>query len=75
MIQRVFKDRTNNEDAAWGLRLANLNAEEDSDDNSMVGTSKAEDEGATADGEKDMRILFRRGFPSFEMQLFNYREF
>jgi hypothetical protein len=53
MTPRALKDRTDNEDAAWGLRLANLNAEEDSDDNSMGGTSDAGVEGATADGEKD----------------------
>jgi hypothetical protein len=53
MIPRVFKDRTDNEDAAWGLMLANLNAEEGSDDNSMDGTSDTGDEGATADGEKE----------------------
>jgi hypothetical protein len=53
VIPRALKDRTDNEGAAWGLRLANLNAEEDSDDNSMDGASDAGVEDATADGEKD----------------------
>ena len=36
MIPKVFKDRTDNEDAAWELRVENLNAEEDSDNDRTV---------------------------------------
>jgi hypothetical protein len=59
MTPKVFKDRTDNEGAAWVLRLANLTAVEDCDDNtgSMGGISDAEDEGGTADGERDAFLL------------------
>jgi hypothetical protein len=57
MIPKVFKDRTDNEDAAWEPRVANLNlnAEEDSDgsNNAEEKDSDAGCEGAAADGEKD----------------------
>jgi hypothetical protein len=36
MIPKVFKDRTDNEDAAWELRVENLNVEEDSDNDRTV---------------------------------------
>jgi hypothetical protein len=50
----VWKDREDNEGAAWGLRLENLNAEEDSEDNSMDGASGDGGEGEkTADAETD----------------------
>jgi hypothetical protein len=52
MIPKVWKDRNDNEDAAWGLRVDNLDAEEDSDDNNMDGDSGGV-EGDTADAEKD----------------------
>ena len=53
MIPKVWKDRNDNEDAAWGLRVDNLNAEEDSEDDSMDGDSGGRVEGDTADAEKD----------------------
>jgi hypothetical protein len=53
MIPRAFKDREDNENAAWGLRSENINAEGDSEDNSMDGTSGDVVEGETADVETD----------------------
>ena len=51
MIPKVYKDRTDNEDAAWALRVENMNAEES--DSSADGASDAGDATSTADGEKD----------------------
>jgi hypothetical protein len=53
MIPKAWKDREDNEDAAWGLRVDNINAEEDSEDNNMDGDSGGGVEGETADVEKD----------------------
>jgi hypothetical protein len=53
MIPKAWKDRNDNEDAAWGLRVDNLNAEEDSDDNDMDEDSSGGVEGDAADAEKD----------------------
>lgn len=54
MIPKVFKDRADNEDAAWDLRVENLNREEESgSDDGMDGTSGDGVQGATADVETD----------------------
>jgi hypothetical protein len=53
MIPKVWKDREDNEDAAWGLRVDNINAAEDSEDNNMDGDSGDGVEGEAADVEKD----------------------
>lgn len=54
MIPKVFKDRADNEDAAWELRVENLNREDESgSDDGMDGTSGDGVQGATADVETD----------------------
>ena len=54
MIPKVFKDRADNEDAAWELRVENLNrADESGSDDGMDGTSGDGVQGATADVETD----------------------
>ena len=54
MIPKVYKDRTDNEDAAWALRVENMNAEES--DSSADGASDAGDATSVADGEKDVAM-------------------
>ena len=54
MIPKVYKDRTDNEDAAWALRVENMNAEES--DSSADGASDAGDATSTADGENDVAM-------------------
>jgi len=52
MIPRVFKDRTDNEDAAWTLRLKNIQLEEANDEDMGDGNDSNND-GDAAHGQKD----------------------
>jgi hypothetical protein len=58
MIPKVFKDREDNEEAAWAQRVDNINAEDESEDNNMDGERGDGVEGETADVEKDYAPSF-----------------